>query len=280
MPLAYDAQGRLKKRALLGTSFAVDPTKSKQREQFKALHEEAKTRAGQGRDFMLGQVQDRWQNFEEDQTSKLQALAEQKQGFASELAGVRDPEEEARFEAYRELKAMSNQPGQYRNLAKAGIPEEFLKEAEREYYKLHPSRQQVKGSLLPSERARMEQAGLLRRGGGGSSVLDKQLKPLKTLGKIKPIKKIGKKIKKFFGGKSEKEREKEKEIKRQRNLAKYVKQKLEEQYNEQLARDYEERAAAETERFQRSYMTAQEEENMRMQRLADRAELYNMFLGE
>jgi hypothetical protein len=43
--------GRLKKRALLGTSLAADPTRAAEREQFRGLHQEAKSHAGDPEGF-------------------------------------------------------------------------------------------------------------------------------------------------------------------------------------------------------------------------------------
>lgn len=99
---AYDPQGRLKKNALRGTSLAVDPKRSKQRQQFQSLYEEARTEAGQGRVGMAGKLQSRAQKFGAAQRSRLAEIGAQQRGFEEEYRGAFDPEKERRFAMYEQ----------------------------------------------------------------------------------------------------------------------------------------------------------------------------------
>jgi hypothetical protein len=92
---AYDAAGRLKKNPLLGTSFASDPTRALEREQYMGLHSEAK---GRTREEMEGLLTSRFQAYGRPQMTKLEELAEQEAGIQQEYAGLRDPEEELGFQ--------------------------------------------------------------------------------------------------------------------------------------------------------------------------------------
>ena len=87
---AYDPSGRLKKHALLGTSLAVDPTRTAQRGQFEELHKEAALSGG-GREAMKGRLTGRFQQFGQPQVERLSEIAEQKAGFETEARDLRDP---------------------------------------------------------------------------------------------------------------------------------------------------------------------------------------------
>lgn len=90
---AYDPSGRLKKHALLGTSFAIDPTQAEKRRKFKDLYEEARLQDTKSREATKGRLSARLKGYEQEQASRLAKIAEQKMGFEEELANLKTPEE-------------------------------------------------------------------------------------------------------------------------------------------------------------------------------------------
>jgi hypothetical protein len=220
----------------MGTSLAVDPDRAKQREQFQALHEEAKSRPGEGREAMLNRIQGRWQQFGGAQTSRLQEIADRRESLAAEYSGLRDSDEEERFQQYKDYTARKGKKSrQFKKLIDEGIPEEFLREIEEQYYREIPGAKRIKkGSLVYEESL----------DGGGKS-------------KKKKIERA-----------------------RQKKLGDYARRAWEAKYGGDREENYLQRISDEVDRINKHYIPLQEEEAGRHARLADRAELYNMFLGE
>jgi len=148
MPSAYDTEGRLKKHALMGTSFATDPYKKKERTQFQTLYGEAKEAAshGIGQEGMLKRLQSDWQGYASNQLSRLEQIAKEREMIQSEgeanISALTDPEKEKRFTAYQQWASLSPQTQQHTGIYKLtnmGIPSDFVKEAKRAYLNMNQS---------------------------------------------------------------------------------------------------------------------------------------------
>jgi hypothetical protein len=252
MPSAYDTSGRLKKNALLGTSLAVDPDQAVQKGQFEELHAEAKGVAGQGREPMLGRLQGRWQEFGQQQQHRLQTIAERKGSLETQYSGLGDSKMEAGFAANKRYSQGEGYNAKSTSaLAKAGMPTDFLNEARESFYKefYHELRSAAKKKS---------------KGGFLGKMLPSKLS--KKMGKIIPSK-----ISRVLGLPSGSKHSSE------AALAKYAKNMWEARYGDPVEQQYRERISAEVDTLNQQYIPLQEEE---LDRQADRAELYNMFLGE
>ena len=94
---AYDAQGRLRKHPLQGTSLGVDPKRKTERKQFRELHTEAMGIGHLGREGMKERLKGRFRSFGQPQVQRLGALAEQRGGLEQQFQGFQNPEEEQRL---------------------------------------------------------------------------------------------------------------------------------------------------------------------------------------
>ena len=232
MASAYDASGRLKKHALLGTSLAADPTRTAERKRYESLHEEAKGFAGQGRAPMLTQLQSRWQEYGSGQQKRLQKIADLKGGFEEEYADVvrPDPKEESRFAAYdKYIEEEGFKKKKVAGLKRKGVPADFLSEAREQY---RADKKQYRSERTAARRT--EKAGF-----------DPGPAPVKP-----------------------------------GLRGRYVKSQWEERYGGAGEQAYRDQITAEVDKINQQYIPLQEEEFERQERLANRVDLYNLFLGE
>lgn len=240
---AYDPSGRLRKHALLGTSFAVDPERKKEREQFKTLYGEAKLGAGKGREFMRGRLESQAKAFEQEQASRLAQLAGEKAGFEEQYSQLNDPELEKRFQEYQQFMTgpSASDTGKfidYNYLIKGpqGIPEEVLTEASKSWY-----------AMSPKERSEWSQTH------------------------AHPGKKLPGKLD-FWTAKKWNKR-------RPWVVGQLAQNIWANKYGAQSQQAYQQKLTKAQEKINTAYMALQEEEAGRQQRLADRIDFYNMFLG-
>lgn len=249
---AYGPSGRLKKHALLGTSFAVDPKQELKRKQFETLYGEAKLAAGEGREPMLGALQSRFKGFEEEQAGRLAKLAEQKGAFEQQYAELNNPEVEENFKKYQEFLAKGEKgtnPEKFKGYgsgaargipwmmrAPQGLPEEVITEAWQQWHGMTPEEQ--------SEWSRTHSH-------------------------------FGKKLPKKLNFQTAKKWDK-----RQPWVVGQLAQNIwADMYGTQKQQEYQENLTKAQEKINTAYTSLQGEEAGRQQRLADRIDLYNMFLG-
>lgn len=260
MPVsAYDASGRLKKHALAGTSLAVDPGRAAERKQFGKLHEEATAAAGEGRQFMEDKLKQRFKSFGEPQQARLAEIAAQKKAFEVETRGLQDPEKEAGFARWEKDSAENIAKKQHR-WRELDMPEEFLSGAKK---KLKGMDWKERRAWASDRDMWQTQKGYDRLGGGEGSYA------------------------KAFGGKTSRAKNWEKNWwkklggtkARQYYGGKMAKQMYEDQYGPNAAGAYMKDLSDEVDRINAAYIPLREEEGERQQRLADRVEMYNMFLG-
>jgi hypothetical protein len=130
MPIsAYDSEGRLKKHALKGTSFAVDPSRSAQRQQFGELYNEAKANPAGGREAMLGKLKSRFTKYGNQQNNRLSDLAKQKELLSGQGPGLRDTDYEADLDRYTQWQEQyGDQPWVEKNFKTTHIPQDVLDE--------------------------------------------------------------------------------------------------------------------------------------------------------
>jgi len=256
MPVsAYDQSGRLKKHALAGTSLAVDPDRAKQRSQFQELHKEARTAGAKGRETMVTKLTDRYKKFGNPQMERLAEIAEQKQGFETEAGGLRDRKLEQRFTEFEknseaDRSARNNLP---RNLH---MPDDVKMEAE----------EKLKGMGWEERRDYFGNKDVWDTGMGYS-----------LLGQGKGV---GSKISQAMPGYEEQYWKKLGGKKRRGYYhGKMASRVYADKYGAEKQRAYEANFNKEVDRINESYIPLQEEEGQRQERLADRAELYNLFVG-
>ena len=97
---AFGPQGRLKKNALRGTALGVDPSRTAERGQFQALHEEA--RAGNFNQSQMRQrLSGRNDAFGAETQGRLSGLASQRSGLQQEQAALFDPAKERGFAQFQ-----------------------------------------------------------------------------------------------------------------------------------------------------------------------------------
>lgn len=218
---AYDAQGRLKKHALLGTSLAVDPNRASQRQAFEDLYGEAKQAASQGvgREGFLNTLSNRYGAYERGSTQSLNELARQAHGFEDEASKLRDREFEdevrTRASKFRDMTSglKDIDATKFRKVRKAASP--LVDEAQQKWKQ-----------MTPQERANYTvNKGMNRKQFAMDYVL---------------------------GGEK-------------RAMDEYA--------------AYEAKINQEVDRINANYIPLQQEYADRQQRLADRVELYNLFLG-
>lgn len=259
MPVsAYDQSGRLKKHALAGTSLAVDPDRAEQRSQFQELHKEARTAGAKGRETMVNTLTDRYKKFGNPQMERLSEIAEQKQGFETQAAGLRDRKLEQGFAEYtKNVEAdQKNKVYKGRNLH---MPDEVLQGAKTKLDEMSWEERKEwadNRDMYATDmgyKALGQGLGQGYRGAPGS-------KMAATLDKQYWKKQGGKKRREYYQGKM-------------------ATQMYDEKYGAAKQRAYEENFNKEVDRINESYIPLQEEEGQRQERLADRAELYNLFVG-
>lgn len=262
---AYDPSGRLKKHALLGTSLAADPTRTAQKEQFKTLHREAVGRAAEGRAGMLGTLGGRAQAYATPHLQRLQQIAEQRGVHERQLGEVRDPQAESTIARARDLYAPLAR--KYEGLEGAYV---------------------VGGDPLaaPTDPDSPQRPGAPPVHVGGNA-LQQLATHLDTVSRLRTVnlwdfmqanvpKEIRSEIKKAYWDLKPSERKK---YGRESVFAReYVKGKAAD--IEAAQTDYQRRIDEEVESINRQYLQPLAEESAeRQQRIADRIELYNMFLG-
>jgi hypothetical protein len=278
MPVsAYDAEGRLKKHALAGTSLAVDPSREAQRRQFGELYEEAKTDPAGGREAMLSRLSERYGDYEKQQASRLAEIASRKSMFDKEVSGLRDPALEESFERYKDTNARDEDIYRWRE---SHMPAEMLDEAKKKFEgmtweerrawaqeSIDPSVEGADLLITPSvtpERGdalkALKNVSKLQKGDFRWDQVLPSLKKKAPLSEKKYWEELGGvKLRQYYGGKM-------------------AKQLYREQYAGKEAA-YLKKISDEVERINEQYIPLQEEEYERTQRLQDRVELYNMFLG-
>lgn len=226
---AYTREGKLKKHALLGTSFGTDPTRRQARAKFKGLYEEARGasgRGGGGKDVMKGRLQSRFDEFGKGQVSRLGEISGRQQQLQTEIAGLRDPEKEAEydkdiaaFDAWSEQRADLNPESRFGGLSayEPEIPEEYRSRA---------------GAAL-----------------AGMTKADKRAFGQRT-GHVA-------------------------------NVAQFYPQWFKENIGAAQGKKqtYEQQISSEVDRINKEFIPLQTEAAGRKKRIADRLELYNMFLG-
>jgi len=86
---AFGKEGRVRKNPLLGTSLLSDPGRAGQREQYMALHGEAKESAAEGRAGMLGKLAERFKAFGGPEVERLDVLKRRQDKLSSQANELR-----------------------------------------------------------------------------------------------------------------------------------------------------------------------------------------------
>lgn len=255
---AYDPSGRLKKHFLLGTSFATDPEKSLERQNLQKLYEESRSAAGGGRETMLSRLAPRLESYATQESGRLAELAAKKQGFEQAYANLANPELQQKFQDYQDVieQGRNLNPNafiRYTDIptasgeplkAPSGIPEDILKQAS----------EQWQAMTIPQ---RVEWSQTHEHPG------EKLFNPPKPGGgiKISP---------------SDLKRWRQSEPLAAGQLAQNL---WREQYGPEAQAAHQSQLLEQQSNINTAYQSLLEEEQARNQRLADRVELYNMFLG-
>lgn len=303
MPVsAYDASGRLKKHALAGTSLGADPGRAAERAQYGELFAEAREHAGEGREYMRRKLSQRFGQYAKPQQARLDAIAKKRAGFEEQARALRDREKEHGFERYADW-ASDLEAGDWKTKMREGIwdlqhvPEEFRAAAEeafknmtwrerrdwaegQDWYKQTLARPTVRNAeKRQKESDKRNQLGALGADLTGTAP---------GFGMVPYGHKLpfAKKFSRLISGKRQPPTEKQywSKLGKQTGVDKFYKARMSKdlytaQYGTEAQRTYEQRVSDEIDRINEQYIPLGTEAAEREARMADRMDLYNMFLG-
>jgi len=291
MPVsAFDAEGRLKKHALAGTSLAVDKDRLVKKRIFQNLYKEARADPNAGREGMLNKLTSRYQAFGQPQTERLAEIASQKAGFEAEAGGLRNLGQEEEFGRYNEWQDSREQnKWTEANFNTMHVPEEIRAATDAAFENM----------TWQERRDWAREQDFAARGMGYPKVL--KTKGEKDDAKWKGIASqtqsthaataflgfspAGKIIQKLLGKKPPPTEKKYwSKLGKMTGLEKFYKGRMakniyEQQQGAEAQKAYQEQISAEVDRINEQYIPLAKEEGEREKRLADRADLYNLFLG-
>lgn len=263
---AYGSGGRLKKHALLGSSLATDPGRIQTRKRFRSLYDEARQTTGLGRSSMRDRLQGRFQQFGMGQQRRIKGIETQRTGLEREYQGAADSAKEAGFANYNKYIGTGGNQATWAQLT--GRPSDMTSFETTLYY----DKRSDKPSEYGLDRDYLTKAVEdFKKTGGWTDSSDDFKTIMQTSARTQHRDPRG------WG-----EAMRKKNIltaQNETNMTKFLRDRLAQDFGPGSQKAYQQTRTDLASRIDETYIPLREEARQRLESLADRKNLYNMFLG-